>query len=64
MEAAGAVQCWRGRALGRKEGAAPLGNAAGRCCITGCQDGSVPEPKNNAMSGFPWRKQKEQLMCK
>lgn len=29
-----------------------------------CQDDSVPVPKNNATSGFPQRKQKEQLMCK
>lgn len=29
-----------------------------------CQDDSVPVPKNNAPSGFPQRKQKEQLMCK
>lgn len=37
---------------------------AGAIASPACHDDSVPVPKNNATSGFPTRKQKEQLMCK
>lgn len=43
-----ALGCWRSRSI---------------ASLT-CQDDSVPVPKNNATSGFPQCKQKEQLMCK